>query len=70
MFLWGFIKAWKIQECYRQYQLKDDPTLTVRLVTHMLVRDGEQSFKAQIAKIENTTNILLIYMQRLLRIMR
>jgi hypothetical protein len=45
MFLWGFLKAWEIQECYRKNQFKDDRALTGRLVRRMMVRDGESSLK-------------------------
>ena len=41
MFLWEFIKAWIIQERYLRNQLKDDPTLTGRLVRRMLVHNRE-----------------------------
>jgi hypothetical protein len=32
IFMWGFLKAWEIQECYGKNQFKDDPALTGRLV--------------------------------------
>ena len=52
MFLWGFIKAWEIQERYLRNQFRYDPTLTGRLVRLMLVHGGEKYFKAQLAQID------------------
>ena len=52
IFLWGFIKAWEIQERYLRNQFRYDPTLTGRLVRLMLVHGGEKYFKAQLAQID------------------
>ena len=52
IFLWVLIKAWEIQERYLQNKIKDDPSLTRRLVRRMLVHDGEQYFKVQLEKID------------------
>jgi hypothetical protein len=49
MFLWGSIKAWEIQEHYGHNNFKDDPALTGRLVRRMLVHDGEQYIKEELA---------------------
>ena len=52
IFLWVIIKAWEIKELYLQNKIKDDPSLTRRLVRRMLVHDGEQYFKVQLEKID------------------
>jgi uncharacterized protein YneF (UPF0154 family) len=48
MFMWGFLKAWEIQERYRKNQFKDDPALTGRMVRRMMVGDGENSLKEKV----------------------
>jgi uncharacterized protein YneF (UPF0154 family) len=53
MFLWGFLKAWEIQERCRKNQFKDDPALTDRLVQRMMVRDGESSLKEKIKLLDS-----------------
>ena len=68
MFIWGFIKAWEIQDRYLQNQLKYDPYLTRRLVRRMLVHDGEHLSRHSLQKSANTNNILFLYRRRLLRI--
>jgi hypothetical protein len=59
MFLLGFIKAWEIQERYRRNNFKDDPALTVRSVHRMLVHDGEQSLKEQLAMLTKHDDVLV-----------
>jgi hypothetical protein len=51
IFLWGFIKAWEIQEHCRRKKIKDDSALTGSLVHRMLVHDGEKSLKEQLAML-------------------
>jgi hypothetical protein len=51
MFLWGFIKAWEIQECYHHTHFKDVMALTGRLIRRMLVRDGEKTFQTKLAML-------------------
>jgi uncharacterized protein YneF (UPF0154 family) len=53
MFMWGFLKAWEIQERYRNNQFKDDPDLTGRLVRRMMVRDGESSLKEKLKLLDS-----------------
>jgi hypothetical protein len=62
MFLWGFIKAWEIQEQYRQNQFKDYPALTGRLIFRMLVHDGQKAFKSKLALL-NTHDTALTVLQ-------
>ena len=59
MFLWVFIKAWEIQERYWRNKFKDDPLLIGRLVIHMLVHDGEQTFKTQLEKIGDNKECII-----------
>jgi uncharacterized protein YneF (UPF0154 family) len=53
MFMWGFLKAWEIQERYRKNQFKDDPALTGQLVRRMVVRDGESSLKEKLKLLDS-----------------
>jgi hypothetical protein len=53
MFLWVFLKVWEIQECYCKNQLKDNPTLTGRLVRRMMVRGGEISLKEKLKLLDS-----------------
>jgi uncharacterized protein YneF (UPF0154 family) len=52
MFLWGMLRAWEIQERYRENQFKNDPALTGLMVRRMMVHSGEKSVKTQLALVE------------------
>jgi hypothetical protein len=52
MFLWGMLRAWEIQERYRENQFKNDPTLTGLMVRRMVVHSGDTSVKTQLALVE------------------
>jgi uncharacterized protein YneF (UPF0154 family) len=52
MFLSVMLRAWDIQERYRENQLKKDPALTGLMVRRMMVHSGEKSIKMQLALVE------------------
>ena len=59
MFIWRFIKAWKVQEFHLRNQFKDDPPLAGRLFRRILVKDGEPFFKAQLAQIDKHKEFII-----------
>lgn len=46
------VRAWEIQERYRENQFKNDPALTGLMVRRMMVHSGEKSVKTQLALVE------------------
>jgi uncharacterized protein YneF (UPF0154 family) len=52
MFLWGMLRAWEIQERYRENKFKNDPALTGLVVRRMMVHSGEKSVKMQLALVD------------------
>jgi uncharacterized protein YneF (UPF0154 family) len=52
MFLWGMLRAWEIQERYRENQFNNDPALTGLMVRRMMVHSGKKSVKTQLALVE------------------
>jgi uncharacterized protein YneF (UPF0154 family) len=52
MFILGMLRAWEIQERYRENQFKNDPDLTGLRMRRMMVHSGEKSVKTQLALVE------------------
>jgi uncharacterized protein YneF (UPF0154 family) len=49
MFLRAMLRAWEIQERYRENQFKNDPALTGLMARRMMVHSGEKSVKTQLS---------------------
>jgi uncharacterized protein YneF (UPF0154 family) len=58
LYLWGFIKAWIIQERYRRNEFKDDPSLTGLLVRRLMVHNGEETLRKQLDGIASNAQQL------------
>jgi uncharacterized protein YneF (UPF0154 family) len=52
-YLWGMLKAWKIQQRYLENHFKDDPALTGIMVRRILMQGQDTSVKAKLEKIDN-----------------
>jgi uncharacterized protein YneF (UPF0154 family) len=51
MYIWGFLKAWEIQERYRANEFKNDPALTGLMVRRIMMHDGERTLKQQLTQL-------------------
>ena len=62
MYLWVFIKAWEIQERYRENEFKNDPELTGTMIQHIMMLGGERTLKQQLAQLtKHGDNIKALY---------
>lgn len=51
-YLWGMLKAWKVQQRYLENHFKDDPALTGILVCRILMQGQDTSIRAKLDKID------------------
>jgi hypothetical protein len=56
LYLWGMLRAWKVQKRYLANNFKDDPALTGIMVRRILMQGQDSSVKDKLAKIELLSN--------------
>jgi hypothetical protein len=55
-YLWGMLKAWKIQQRYLSNHFKDDPALTGIMVRRILMQGQDSTVRDKLAKIDALAN--------------
>jgi hypothetical protein len=60
-YLWGMLRAWKIQQRYIENHFKDDPALTGVLVRRILMQGQDTNVKKQLDKVDSVDHKLEAY---------
>ena len=62
MYLWGFLKAWELQECNRENESKNDMAFTDLMVQRIMIHDGERTLKQKLSQLtKNGDKINALY---------